>query len=429
MTALYRDGSAAPYYTNPIVTLTKPTGVVSGDVMLASFVTNDGTRVLNTLPDGWSTIASVASTTAPGIAFWVCKKVAGGSEPATYDFEFNYGFNGRALITAYQDGSDASVAGVAASAALGTSPYAVSAAAITVPDADSKILFFGAARFTTTGTTPVFTPPSGYDERIDSGLDYDSRALTLADVTQASAGSSGAVAGSVANATGGDARTVGVLIAIAPVGGSSEIAASGEGDFPVISAVVISSAGEAVQAGNYADVLVTVREQTGVGQAGLTGTISSTDTGVATVSQLEATDANGQAVIRILGVATGSCTISATFDGVTSNLIPVTVSLSSTATVAVTPATAALAAGATQQFTAALDGDPSATFVWSISSGAGSISAGGLFTATTPGTIVARATYSGDAGLYGEATITVSGGATATPSGPPPARRNRRRFK
>jgi hypothetical protein len=410
MTAAYRSSDVDEYYNSPTVTLPAPTGLASGDVLFAEFIGNDGGRTLNTLPSDWSLIASATTTSAPSTGFWLCKKVAGGSEPASYNFVFNYDFNGRAAIVAYQSGSDVSVYGTASAADAGsTTPYDIDAGAITVPDDDSKLVFFGAGRFTTTGSAPAFTPPSGYTERIDSGASYDPRALTVADITQASAGSSGAVTGTVARTSAGATRTVGVLVAIAPVGGSTQISASGEVECAVISQVSLSSVSEHIPVGNYSDVPATVRDQSGTGLQYLTGTATSSDTDIATVSQLAATDSSGGATLRITGVAPGSTTVTLTVDGVVSNSVAVTINQAASTPALITPPSVDLDAGATQTFAATLAGVDGADFVWSVESGGGSITSAGVYTApSTATTAVVRAALSTDGNIYAEATVTVT---------------------
>jgi len=214
------------------------------------------------------------------------------------------------------------------------------------------------------------------------------------------------------------------------VGGGAAHELAGGDDLPVITSIDLAPTTVSLVAGDDQSMLLTINDQNDAPIPYLEGVSASDTTSVATVTQPAATDASGEATFLVGSLAAGSASVTVTLDGVTSNAAAVTVTAQPTpAVVNVLPITVALAAGTTQQFTASLDGDPSATFVWSISSGAGSIGAGGLFTATTPGTVVVQAAHSSDAALYGEATITVSGGATAPISGPPPARRNRRRFK
>lgn len=77
------------------------------------------------------------------------------------------------------------------------------------------------------------------------------------------------------------------------------------------------------------------------------------------------------------------------------------------ASVSVSPATAALQTGATQQFTATVTGLSSTSVTWSAS--AGSITASGLYTApSTAGTYTITATSTADTTKSGSATVTVT---------------------
>lgn len=416
MTASLRSYDADQYDTSSSPVVPKPAGVVAGDVLFAQFLNNDGVRTLTSLPADWSLIASDTQTTAPSAGFWLCKKVASASEPADYTFGFNFSFNGRIIISAWQDGSDVSVYGAASLAAAGSSsPYNVAASAITVPDDDSKVVFFGGMRTTSTGAAPAYTPPSGYAERVDFGASYAQYSLTIADITQATAGTSGAVTGTVAQASGGAARTVGVLVAIAPASGSSTISLSGEANLPVVTQVVLSSSGESLPAGNYADVPLTVYDQEGVGLAGMDSTETSSDTGIATLAQLADTDSSGQATVRITGVAAGSATGTVTVDGVVSNTVSITVNRAASRIVSVLPATVDLDSGATQTFSASLNSTDPVDFVWTVESGGGTITQAGVYTAPAVATTaIVRATLSTDGAIYAEATVTVTAQAEET---------------
>lgn len=403
----FRSTATTLSFSGSTVTVDTPAGAASGDVLTCTFIDAQGSRTLDTLPSGWTTIASAASSEHSG--FWVCRKVLSGSPAASYDFTFSATFYGRAEMTAWQTGSDVSVAGSAAyAAAQSTSPYDIDAADITVPDNETLLVFIGGTCVTTDGNAPAHTPPSGFTERADVGLSYDVRAITIAD-KQVSSGSSGAHTGTVAWASAGNAYTVGVLLAIAPTGGSTQISLTGEANCPTVASVSASAASASVTAGNYYDVVVTVRDQEGAVLPGLTGSAASTDTGVATVALLAATDSSGQATLRITGVAVGSTTVTATFDGIASNSVPVTVVTgSSGSVVSISPSTATVYVGRSQQFTASANDNTGGYFGWSVQSGGGTITSTGLFTASNAaGTAVVRATYSLDLSMYSEAVVTV----------------------
>lgn len=204
------------YEADGIVTITKPAGTVEGDVLIAAFVNNDGTRTLDTLPSGWTQIESSGTSTAPSTNAWVCKKVAGASEPASYDFTFSDSFNGPAAMIAYSGGSDVNISDGATVSSIQSTPYAIDAPTITTTVNECLLVWIGGVKFTTIGAEPAFTLPSGYTSRVSLVADYDNRALAIADDEQASAGATGTVSGSVAVTGGGDGRTHAFLIAIAP---------------------------------------------------------------------------------------------------------------------------------------------------------------------------------------------------------------------
>lgn len=406
----FRSSLPTNSYSGSTVTVDTPAGAASGDVLICTFIDGQGNRTLDTLPEGWSIIASDAVESSPGSGFWVCKKKLTAAPAASYDFGFSATFYGRAEMSAWQTGSDVSVTSVATYGAVQTaSPYDIAAAAVTVPDAETLLVFIGATRVTTDGVLPAHTAPSGFTERVDSGLSYDVRAITLAD-KQVGSGSSGTATGTVAWASAGDTYTVGVLLAIAPTGGSSQISLTGEANCPTVASVSASAASASVTAGNYYDVVVTVRDQEGAVLPWLTGSAASTDTGVATVALLAATDSSGQATLRITGVAVGTTTVTATFDGIVSNSVPVTVITGSTSPVVIIPTTLTIPVNNLYQFEAAISGETSPSFTWSVLSGGGSIDSNGLFTApATEQTVVVKVANTADSNMYATATITVQG--------------------
>jgi len=83
--------------------------------------------------------------------------------------------------------------------------------------------------------------------------------------------------------------------------------------------------------------------------------------------------------------------------------------------VTVTPATATLVQGQTQQLTAVHSTNGAATFTWSIVSGLGTVSASGLYTAPASDTVaIIKAAYTTTASYYDTAVITVSGSGVGT---------------
>lgn len=81
-------------------------------------------------------------------------------------------------------------------------------------------------------------------------------------------------------------------------------AASSSGDLPEITAVVLSG-GATTSVSGTVDMTATVTDQDGDPIKNVSGTVASTDDGVATVTLLAPTDASGQATVRATGVAGG----------------------------------------------------------------------------------------------------------------------------
>lgn len=132
-------------------------------------------------------------------------------------------------------------------------------------------------------------------------------------------------------------------------------AASGSGELPEVTTVTLVG-GATIAPGATLDLTVTVEDQDGDAVANFTGTPASTETGVATVAWLSATDASGEATVRATGVAGGSTQVTVTADSQLSPLQVVEVIAVTTVSLSI-PATS-LEVGTTGVATAtALDQD------------------------------------------------------------------------
>lgn len=79
------------------VVMTKPSGLISGDVLLF-FMTTDNDHVINSYPSGF---AEIEHSTLASAGFSVAWKLAGDSEPSTYTFGFAATEAGIASLIAY----------------------------------------------------------------------------------------------------------------------------------------------------------------------------------------------------------------------------------------------------------------------------------------------------------------------------------------
>lgn len=216
MTASLRSSlGTSYYYGSATLTLAKPSGAVEGDILIAVMLNNDSTRTLDTYT-GWTLLRNSEQATPTSVEQWVLSKKLGASEPASYDFIFNYAFNGAANVLCWQDGDEVDVDGAAAVSAVQTGPYASTAPTITTTVDDCLLVSIHGAMVTTSGVTPAFTPPSGYSSVFEAKWDSDARMFAVSTKTLATAGASGTAAGSWAVTGGGDGRATAVHLAISP---------------------------------------------------------------------------------------------------------------------------------------------------------------------------------------------------------------------
>lgn len=141
--------SASAYNTVDSTTLdiSKPTGVVSGDILIAFVACNTGTGSgAWTMPSGWTEVLDESSGTRVGIAY----KVAGGSEPSTYTFT-------QALTNKRLGGVIVAYTGLSYQS-IGTNSYP-SQTALSITTTGSYSLLIGA--FADTNSNKALTAPFG----------------------------------------------------------------------------------------------------------------------------------------------------------------------------------------------------------------------------------------------------------------------------
>lgn len=137
-------GKATPWSStgtiNTAYTINRPTGVVSGDLMLATLALSGNATV--TAPTGWTTVRTIHQTTSPGdehsgsTTFWIGKRTAGSSEPASWSGTHTGSAKPKiSQVVAYRNCADASTQFI--DEGQSTNPgYSLSTA--TVTNTDSK---------------------------------------------------------------------------------------------------------------------------------------------------------------------------------------------------------------------------------------------------------------------------------------------------
>jgi MSHA biogenesis protein MshQ len=162
------------------LTITKPAGVVQNDVMIASISVGPSTATIGA--PGWTLVRRMDNTNGTSNSLAVYSKVAGASEPASYDWTLGAGHTGAAgSIMAFAGADPVIEAENGQTTASGTShatPTVATAYANTMLVASYGI-----------GATSTWLPPVGMTETVDA--QGGSQALEVSYVPQA------AIAGSI----------------------------------------------------------------------------------------------------------------------------------------------------------------------------------------------------------------------------------------
>ena len=126
---------------NSSMTITKPSGVVSGDLLVFIFY-RDNNQSMSTPPSGWTLDHDGAATIdGQSSKYYVSHKVAGGSEPANYTWTFGGGTGNKiGVILAYQDGHATQIDTSAVTNPAGTSTDAQVSDAITTAQDSAMVV-------------------------------------------------------------------------------------------------------------------------------------------------------------------------------------------------------------------------------------------------------------------------------------------------
>ena len=174
--------------------LGKPTGTVSGDLLLAviGFAEGDGNSFTITPPSGWTQrlfVKEGSDTTFVGLGVW--SKIAGGSEPTTYTFTSSHGVTWSGGILRISGHDPTTFFNTSASTNINNSTSSSqNAPSVTTTVNDCLILRINLTTATTTiavpsGTTSVFN---------ESDSNVNRACCACGSASQATAGSTGTAA-------------------------------------------------------------------------------------------------------------------------------------------------------------------------------------------------------------------------------------------
>jgi len=187
--AITYSSSSTATGTDNFITVSKPSTVQSGDVMIAQLVFDGGDTITVTPPSGWTLVRRTNNSGNVGLAsYW---KAATGSEPGSYTWNLSSQKTWAAGIAAYA-GVDAASPIHVSSGATGTSTP-ISAASVTTTEAGGLLLaLFGIE------TSTTVTPPAGMTERFDVS---NGRTAELSDLALGAPGPTGTKTATSASGT------------------------------------------------------------------------------------------------------------------------------------------------------------------------------------------------------------------------------------
>ncbi len=168
--------------TSLIVSL--PSGVRSGDILLAQIVVYDGTGTNAPAAAGWKVIRQDAVSFGNKMTSWLYYKVAGGSEPASYSWtlasQYTAGVMGawRGVSASPIDQSSGATAGT-------TNPVTLAAPSLTpFTNRELQVYFYGSQN----SVAPTITEPGAITSRTNDRSSKEGFTLAFGDLTTPSGG-------------------------------------------------------------------------------------------------------------------------------------------------------------------------------------------------------------------------------------------------
>jgi len=189
--------------TNKKLTISKPAGLATGDVMLASIAI--ASNATTTAPAGWASIGTLTSGSMRQTIYW---HVAAASEPASYLWSFTANQNATGAIVAYS-GANATTPTIYGGQANAISTSITAPSVTTVASNSLVVGFFGIAASTTV------SPPSGMLEQTEISTQASAKSKVTTEIADSIQAAIGPSQSKIATA-GAAAANVGQLVALQP---------------------------------------------------------------------------------------------------------------------------------------------------------------------------------------------------------------------
>ncbi|HLL26017.1 MAG TPA: hypothetical protein VK427_27955 [Kofleriaceae bacterium] len=174
-TITYRAGTTASAKSVTSLTIAKPAGVVSGDVLIARIANRNQVTATLTAPAGWTVLRSDQSSSQ--LKSWVAYKHADGAEPTSYTFDVRIASYVAGSISAFAGADPTSPIDAVGGQKNGTSAT-LAAPAVTTSAANGVAVWLGTQIWTGAACPSVaIEQPPGFTEAFDMCLVSSSQGL------------------------------------------------------------------------------------------------------------------------------------------------------------------------------------------------------------------------------------------------------------
>ena len=209
----YVGAGALTDFSSPtsMVALAVPSGIESGDTLVAQILVYDGTGSdMPTAPGGWNSIRHDSISDGNQITSWLYYKVAGSNEPASYAWTLSSNYAAGAMGAWRGASSSSPIDKNSGAGATGTSPVSDSAPSLTPSgNGELQVYFYGSQ----SALAPALTLSGALNRRFDVESAKEGFSLAFGDAAAPGAGTPSATYSATASIGGGAAITAqGILL-------------------------------------------------------------------------------------------------------------------------------------------------------------------------------------------------------------------------
>ena len=172
-------------YSSPVTTvlISRPTGIQTGDVLLAQVLVYDGNGTnVPTPPSGWNSVRHDSVNNGNQATSWTYYKIAGANEPSSYGWSISSSW-AAGVIGAWRGVAASPLDNSSGSALAGASPVFVSAPSLTPLGNNELLVFFYGGQ---SHSGPTLTLSNALNQRFNQSSSKEGFSLAFADVTASS---------------------------------------------------------------------------------------------------------------------------------------------------------------------------------------------------------------------------------------------------